>query len=327
MHGYTSQWQGLPAPSPFGGFKAGGNFGTFGGAAKQLGTAERPITRRRSVNCGAAVLSLLVPCLVFAMVCGVLSLVSVRQDKPLLTWITMGLAGFGALALAGHTALISMRRWRGEQGPNPYWYVFLTATLLAAWGVAFWLGELNWWNNVLPYTNLQGLSVRYDVDPANAQGQQHMDVGRIVFAKGARLEANLSISFKNVEQYCVAPIVGSSHTGLPSYDFWAVGLDCCSGGSPAVFQCGEYSNPKARGGLRVMREEQRAFYHLAVQQAEAAYNIRAQRPLFFYWMEDPIAELESYSEESRQFLLLGVLSFSALQLLLVLAAVFVQSKL
>ena len=39
---------------------------------------------------------------------------------------------------------------------------------------------------------------------------------------------------------------------------------------------GEYNNPGAHSGLRLLDDEQRPFYRLAVEQAEAAYSLKAR---------------------------------------------------
>ena len=39
---------------------------------------------------------------------------------------------------------------------------------------------------------------------------------------------------------------------LRSYDFWAVGINCCNQGRDGLFRCGEYANIHARSGLRYM---------------------------------------------------------------------------
>merc|ERR1719502_2180472 len=69
----------------------------------------------------------------------------------------------------------------------------------------------------------------------------------------------------NLDLYCVAPIV-KGNAQLTSYDFWAVGVNCCSG-AQSDFRCGEYTNPHSKSGLRLMKDDQRPFYRLAVQQS------------------------------------------------------------
>jgi len=132
------------------------------------------------------------------------------------------------------------------------------------------------------------------------------------------------MGFKNLETYCVAPIVIGDQP-LARYDFWAVGLNCCSGNS-GDFHCGEFSNPSAQAGLRLMNDDDRAFYRLAVQQAEATYTIEATHPIFFQWMQDPLSELASYQDDGMKLYFYSVFAFFGLQLFLVAFAVVFFSK-
>jgi len=77
-------------------------------------------------------------------------------------------------------------------------------------------------------------------------------------------------------------------------DFWAVGKDCCDA-SGANFKCGAVDNPRARAGLRMLRDDIRPFFLMAVQEWSAWVGEPAKHPLFFYWVEDPVAEVEGHN--------------------------------
>eukprot|EP00418_Pyrodinium_bahamense_P081689 CAMPEP_0179064508 /NCGR_PEP_ID=MMETSP0796-20121207/27984_1 /TAXON_ID=73915 /ORGANISM="Pyrodinium bahamense, Strain pbaha01" /LENGTH=161 /DNA_ID=CAMNT_0020761457 /DNA_START=540 /DNA_END=1025 /DNA_ORIENTATION=+ len=128
------------------------------------------------------------------------------------------------------------------------------------------------------------------------RGQQLLDAGSVIFTKDSKPDAAMSMGFRNIDTFCVAPITNTNGQ-LPTYDFWAVGRNCCSG-TRADFHCTHYRNPRAHGALRLIRTSDRAYYRLAVQQAEATYNIRATHPLFFQWEEDPTGVLEGWMASS-----------------------------
>jgi hypothetical protein len=213
-----------------------------------------------------------------------------------------------------------------EPHREPTWLIFLFGTCLQAWLLGVVLGEVNYTKHTQLYYDVSNLETYPSVDPSSMRGQQLMDAGRVMFKQGSRLDLTLSRGYKNLENYCVAPIV-SPHDSrpVPSYDFWAVGVNCCSG-NQADFHCGEFNNPRASAGLRLMQDDERAFFRLAVQQAEAAYNIKAEHPLFFHWMQDPIAEVNEYMDEGFKYYFFGVSLHFVVQFLQVLAACIIFGK-
>lgn len=281
---------------------------------------------RKSVHLVAAIACLLLPILIFAVVFAAQSF-ELHYESPrecmLVCWgmlIAVFIIGYFAC-----TAV--MQRTAGVQ--EPMWYVLVFASSFLAWILAFGFGEANFRANMQPFYDVNNLNVYQSVNPATAHGSQMMDAGRIMFTPDSHLDFAKTMTFQNVDRFCVAPISagprGANATKLATYDFWAVGLNCCSGHG-AEFRCGDYWNPKATSGLRLMREEERAYYRLAVQQAEAAYNIRAQHPVFFYWLQDANAELFAYQDDGFKYFLLGSLCFSCFQLFVVVVATIAFSK-
>eukprot|EP00411_Alexandrium_monilatum_P112993 CAMPEP_0175683444 /NCGR_PEP_ID=MMETSP0097-20121207/26330_1 /TAXON_ID=311494 /ORGANISM="Alexandrium monilatum, Strain CCMP3105" /LENGTH=318 /DNA_ID=CAMNT_0016990353 /DNA_START=54 /DNA_END=1007 /DNA_ORIENTATION=- len=290
---------------------------TYGNAPNISKTNLR--RHKRHVGIPVLVLCLIIPIGVYAAVGAVLSF-RVRHNSPGLAYFVAGLA-FAAVIAVGALGFTAARRrfFQGDFNREPYWYIFLTLSMLAAWIFAVCLGDMNFSNNTVPYEDLQNLSTHPNVDPGTTSSRQVMDVGRVMFVEGSALDLTKSVGFKNSDRYCVAPITKKGKK-MENYDFWAIGLNCCSGDA-SDFHCGEFDNPEARGGLRLMRADQRAFYRLAVQQAAATFNLRAESPLFFYWMQNPLAEMDSYMQDAMKTYLQGLFTAIFCQVLLLVLAV------
>jgi len=154
-----------------------------------------------------------------------------------------------------------------------------------------------------PFYEIEDLKVIHQLHVGSEQGQNFMDAGIVYFAHGSELDRGKSWHFKHHTLYCVAPIVDKSpqfatatgETGgiTPSYDFWAVGKDCCSPSS-SDFRCGNWDSSKARSAIRVLDDSAIPYYRLAVQQAETLYGLVAAHPIFFEWAEDPLAKVNGW---------------------------------
>lgn len=255
---------------------------------------------------------LFLPCIVFWIVSGVTTF-HIHYSQPWLCWAIVG-AAFLLVLFFAHKAWAAMK---AKQNPNakgePTWYTFLFLTTSIALLVGVFLGNMIFWNFMQRYYDYLNLNDYVGVDVSRMRGQQVMDVGRMEFVQNTTVDLRWAMGFQNLQTYCVAPLTMVNQTSLvkeqlTSYDFWAVGIGCCSGsGTTTKFECGEFDNPKARGGLRVLEDGDRAFYRLAVQQAEALYHINANHPLFLYWTEDPVGEQESWKQDGYKYFYMGML--------------------
>lgn len=76
------------------------------------------------------------------------------------------------------------------------------------------------------------------------------------------------------------------------------------------FSCVDVYNRSIHSGLRQMSKEIRTGYRLAVNMAEAEYGIASSHPLFFFWLPDPDAALQSFFEEGlMHFIFFNVIHF------------------
>jgi hypothetical protein len=269
------------------------------------------------MNLVAICANILAPWIIFCIIYAVMSF-NIHYQRPTLAWMIV-FCGFVVAILVGFLAYRTKQR-----GADPMWYTFACIAILVAVIMSTICGDMNFWYNMQPFFDIENLNTYPSVNPAREKGQQLMDAGRVYFAEGTVLDMRKAMGFKNLDLYCVAPIVNGQQQ-LASYDFWAVGINCCSGVS-SDFRCGEFNNPQARSGLRLMRDDQRPFFRLAVQQAEAAYNIKSTHPLFFYWMQDPVAAMNLYRDDGFKYYLLGIFTHFAFNLFCVVCAVVGFSK-
>jgi len=236
-----------------------------------------------------ALICILVPPMIFFWTSTILSFY-LHFQMPRRTWIITFLALLPVLlAMLG-----SLKTYR--MGLDARWPIASAFLFAVAFGAGTLLGDINYLTNLHHFYFIQSLKSYSNIMPAEVSGTQLMDAGRVQFAEGTKLLIDMGMSFTMEDVYCVAPIgVGSSGNGptLASYDLWAVGKNCCKTSNP-TFGCGEYENVKAKSGLRQTNEEERLYYALAVQQAEAAYGITASHPVFFHWVEDADTQMQSY---------------------------------
>lgn len=303
-----------PFSAPRGGYARGTEYGSQGSATFKAGT----FGKRKAINFHAVILNLIMPSLLFTALY-FSECFSVHYKQALLVYGLL-LGGLGLAALLGLMAFRAR-----DKGLDPSWYAFSALAVVGAVVLAAFFGEINYHYNMRPYYDLENLHTYPAVNPARDKGQQLMDAGMVTFAEGSSIDVSKSMGFKNKDIYCVAPISFGKGT-LQSYDFWAVGVNCCTSGSPD-FSCGEFANRKAHSGLRLMREDQRPFFRLAVQQAEAAYKVRSVHPLFFTWTEDPSVYTVQLRESGYKYFVMGIAMHFAVNFFAVCGAVLAFSKL
>lgn len=252
-------------------------------------------------------LNIFVPWAIFL---GVLGLASFRTFyvRPAMGYFAMVLI----IAFWVGTVLVAINRRKYD--PDPTWFTFFTVAsgvaIFSAWGI----GNQIFMKFNLPYYEIKDLKVIGHLDASKEAGQNVMDVGIVYFADGNKIDSTRSWHFKQETVYCVAPIIkGDAGQAMPeteSFDFWAVGKDCCSVSAPD-FRCGEYSNPQARSAIRVLGDTDRQFYRLAVEQAETLYDISATHPIFFEWSQDPLEDVNSWNHKAfTSFVMCTMLAFT-----------------
>eukprot|EP00440_Ansanella_granifera_P050623 gb/GFBE01054868.1/.p1 GENE.gb/GFBE01054868.1/~~gb/GFBE01054868.1/.p1 ORF type:complete len:327 (+),score=66.03 gb/GFBE01054868.1/:1-981(+) len=310
------------------GLQQGGMYGSPYGAQDAMGPSKPLMGApnnmgRRRMNLVASVFALFLP---WGLFCGVFALqsFSLRYTSPALcTGITVAIGVplflFTAWKIFWSLKTLIYGQPFVDTGSNTLWTLFIGVTMCVAFALAVLGGSYNYNQYMRPIFDVTALNSYVSVNPTTMRGQELMDAGKVQFVSGANLDFRLANGFKNTDVYCVAPITVDNAV-LSSYDFWAVGKNCCSD-QQADFKCGAYNLEGAKGGVRVTSDADRDFYRLAVQQAQSSHAIKAIHPLFFTWTTDASTSVEDAERAGYQGLLVGMFGHFLFQSLLVVTAV------
>lgn len=277
--------------------------------------------QRRRLHIWPVLISLFLPWGFFIFVYWVSSF-PVRYDKPWLYDLAMLASALLTLAFAV-VAVGSRLKMFSSQERDPSWLMFVAVFMIVALVGGYHFGDKTYKTYMRPYLDFSNLNSYTDIYPNLMRGQQLMDAGVVVFTNGTRLDISKSEGFKEGTMYCVAPISFGNVT-LKTYDFWAVGTNCCSGSKPD-FHC-EGWNSDQYGGLRLMNGGARGKYRLAVQQAEATYGIKAAHPLFFEWTRKPLQTVDTWQKKAYNSFPLAIFAYGLLQAFCVTCATLAFSR-
>lgn len=216
-------------------------------------------------------------------------------------------------------------------------------TAVGCWAavvLALWLGEQNYSWHIFSFYSYQDLADYINIDPSEDKGQSFMDSGQVYFKEASYVAVDEFVAFKSEATFCVAPILSEDalQPSAPAskalgqnfpnvVDFWAVGLNCCNQ-ETGEYHCGAVGDKTARSGLRLLRDDVRPFYALAVQEWEAKkcpedtntakgyakasplICPRSGHPLFFHWVADPLLEVDLFYEKAMSMFSMHIVCFT-----------------
>jgi hypothetical protein len=275
--------------------------------------ATRLAQHHRRVNCVPLLLALLVPWLLFIVVFMLVSFYC-HYAAPVTMWLCV------LILLAGCFGYL-ISHLRSKLGMDTRFYpLYFSVSCFAAVVFGVFFGALNFWEYMHAVYELDHLAAYNNVDPSSektlfgevipARGGRYQDAGFIYFNHKAFIDTSRSMSFKMGDLYCVAPIINPECNVSCGTDFWAVGVNCCSENA-ADFRCGDYNNPRAKSGIRLVHASWRPLFRLAVLQAVGAYHLEStQHPVFLNWVQDPVASVHYWQRSGyKKFVVAMFVSF------------------
>jgi len=252
--------------------------------------------RRILINALPILLNVLLPWFFFTGCCALITF-DPFYYKPVGTRLFLAFFGFVVFCFV----IFALRSRNSEAEPT--WYPMSAFMFAVAFVSSLECGSHNYDTYMRKYFEVTDLKVIGHVDPSQEVGQNSLDLGIAYFADGTQLEAGKAWHFKHDVTYCVAPITkGGAEPTSKTYDFWAVGKNCCALGA-ADFRCGDWHKAGVRAGIRALEVGDQANFQLAVKQAESLYDIKASHPIFLYWSTDPISEVDHWWKEGFMYFL------------------------
>jgi hypothetical protein len=259
--------------------------------------------KRVAWNPISVLICLIVPLIVYAHVCAEMSS---RFRHSYFYWAMLYGPGIAIIV----TLIVTYMAYRKYNIGYPNRQMTaLAGCMWFAIGCAIYWGESHYRNYGIPYFTYEDMASYTNIDPARDKGRSYMDAGQVYFKESVVVGVESAMALQNVGLYCIAPILGQplhgnthgTHANLPpsgSIDFWAVGQDCCEPNGQK-FSCGAVDKPFARSGLRLLRNDVRPYYEMAVQQWNAWQGLPTKQALFFHWVEDPLALVDQYIEHKH----------------------------
>lgn len=271
--------------------------------------AKRSLKRRRRLNCLPALLSALLPWVMFVATYS-MSAFYAHYSAPVLTTFALSVT-VASCSLA--TLFLGRSKSRTPEAQFYPLYLAAALTVAAASGWAF--GDYSFWRFSHLVYRAEHLGTYSNVDPSSermpsgevvpTRGVRYQDAGKVYFERHVTVDTQRYTSFKMGDLYCAAPIVNPKCRRNCGLDFWAVGVNCCSEDG-SYFGCGQVNNTHARSGLRLLDDGLRPMFRLAVLQAESGGKVPSLHPVFFQWLQDPVAEIRLLERQGYGRLLVAM---------------------
>ncbi|CAD7924820.1 unnamed protein product [Amoebophrya sp. A25] len=253
--------------------------------------------------------------------------------RPHLDYVAWALAvgsvaGFVAVPALRVQKAKGLKRCKAhEWKPTTFLYYWLAIS--AAFGIVSVLWATNLYNvYVYPYQHYLDMKwMEHPINPLLQPADEFEDAGVVAFSSDSYLDRAHSTCYRaSGISYCLVPIVqDTAGTGdrsrLPdspsgTYDYFAVGTDCCSCPGPGDFRCGDWKYSDGQGGVRQLDNEERGFYRLAAEQWEATWGKDSRTPVFFEWRHRPFATIRALQEGFRSQLFTVSVGFTSALLFL-----------